>query len=92
MLFYESFGKDFDLLLLQESDLHTKRTGHTEFSDKTSETTKPIALEVAKNPSSSDVDMVDASSSGEPEGICYLIFSLLVLVCCLIRYIGIRTS
>nr|XP_043609095.1 UBX domain-containing protein 1 [Erigeron canadensis] len=48
-----------------ESDLHTKRTGHTEFSDKTLETVKPIALEVAK--SNNDVDMVDASTSCEPE-------------------------
>lgn len=47
-----------------ESDLHTKRTGHTEFTDKTADTVKPIALEVAKN---NDVDMVDASTAGEPE-------------------------
>ncbi|XP_014490803.1 UBX domain-containing protein 1 [Vigna radiata var. radiata] len=31
-----------------ESDLHTKRTGHTEFVDRTSETVKPISLEVPK--------------------------------------------
>ncbi|BAT74382.1 hypothetical protein LR48_Vigan01g105400 [Vigna angularis] len=40
-----------------ESDLHTKRTGHTEFVDRTSDTVKPISLEVPKvdtleNPSS----------------------------------------
>lgn len=46
--------------------MHTKRTGHTEFTDKTAYTVKPIALEVAKN---NDVDMVDASTAGEPEGI-----------------------
>ncbi|XP_076887011.1 uncharacterized protein LOC143537021 [Bidens hawaiensis] len=51
-----------------ESDLHTKRTGHTEFSDKTSETTKPISLEVPKNTSSGgDVDVVDATTTAEPE-------------------------
>lgn len=35
-------------LILKESDLHTKRTGHTDFVDKTSEATKPISLEVPK--------------------------------------------
>ncbi|KVI00332.1 PUB domain-containing protein [Cynara cardunculus var. scolymus] len=56
-----------------ESDLHTKRTGHTEFSDKTSETAKPITLEVPKKQSNDDVDMADASTTGEPEGIKYLL-------------------
>lgn len=28
--------------------MHTKRTGHTEFTDKTSETVKPISLEAPK--------------------------------------------
>ncbi|KAI3662670.1 hypothetical protein L6452_29867 [Arctium lappa] len=50
-----------------ESDLHTKRTGHTEFSDKTSETAKPIALEVPKKQSSDDMEMADASTTSEPE-------------------------
>lgn len=62
-----------NIVLNQESDLHTKRTNHTEFTDKTSETAKPIALEVAKNPNN-DVDMVDATTSAEPEGtklICF---------------------
>jgi hypothetical protein len=30
---------------MQEKDLHTKRTLHTEFSDKTAEAAKPIVLE-----------------------------------------------
>lgn len=50
---------------MKESDLHTKRTGHDEFVDKTLEAAKPIALEAPKK---SDVDMVDAgdaSASGE---------------------------
>ncbi|KAK7346036.1 hypothetical protein VNO80_20549 [Phaseolus coccineus] len=43
-----------------ESDLHTRRTGHTEFVDKTSETVKPISLEAPK---------VDAAASSEnPSG------------------------
>ena len=33
---------------IKESDLHTKRTGHTEFVDKTMETVKPISLEAPK--------------------------------------------
>lgn len=33
---------------MKESDLHTKRTGHTEFVDKTMETVKPISLEAPK--------------------------------------------
>jgi len=42
------------------SDLHTKRTGHSEFVDKTSETVKPISLEAPK---------VDAAASSEnPSG------------------------
>lgn len=40
--------------------MHTKRTGHDEFVDKTSESAKPIALEVPKK---SDVDMVDAGDA-----------------------------
>lgn len=43
-----------------ESDLHTKRTGHTDFVDKTAEAAKPISLEALKN---SDVDMVDAADA-----------------------------
>ncbi|XP_042516144.1 UBX domain-containing protein 1-like isoform X3 [Macadamia integrifolia] len=39
-----------------ESSLHKKRTGHTKFVNKTSETTKPISLEVPK-----------ACASAEPE-------------------------
>lgn len=49
-----------------ESDLHTKRTGHTEFVDKTSETAKPISLEVPKAPMDVD-EPVDASSSSQTE-------------------------
>lgn len=52
----------------QESDLHTKRTGHTKFADKTSETAKPISLEVPKP--KDDVEMAEAGegSSTQQEG------------------------
>lgn len=30
---------------VQEQDLHKKRTGHSDFADKTAETAKPIVLE-----------------------------------------------
>ncbi|KAK1592063.1 hypothetical protein Q3G72_018694 [Acer saccharum] len=51
-----------------ESDLHTKRTGHTNFVDKTSETAKPISLEVPKvvDDSAGAMD-VDGSSNSQPE-------------------------
>ncbi|PKI57597.1 vicilin-like seed storage protein At2g18540 [Punica granatum] len=49
-----------------ESDLHTKRTGHTEFVDKTSESAKPISLEVPKAAVESD-EQVDASTSSQSE-------------------------
>lgn len=55
--------------------MHTKRTGHTEFTDKTLEAVKPISLEVPKG----DVDMEEAdgeSSSNQPEGI------VVYMVCC----------
>lgn len=48
--------------------MHTKRTGHTEFTDRTLEAVKPISLEVQKG----DVEMEEAdgaSSSSQPEGI-----------------------
>ena len=48
-------------MILKESDLHTKRTGHTEFVDKTSEAAKPISLEVPK--AASEVGEAGASSS-----------------------------
>lgn len=49
--------------------MHTKRTGHTEFADKTSENAKPISLEVPKEAAdAADAMDVDASSSGQPEG------------------------
>lgn len=54
---------------MKESDLHTKRTGHTEFVDKTSEAAKPISLEVPKVAMDVD-DPVDATTSSQPEGTC----------------------
>lgn len=53
--------------------MHTKRTGHTEFVDKTNEITKPINLE-SPNPNGSssatpmDVDASASAASTDPEG------------------------
>ena len=56
---------------MQEVDLHTKRTGHKDFADKTAEAAKPIDLEAPLKPASSseamDVD-APASASDEPQG------------------------
>ncbi|KAJ4846023.1 hypothetical protein Tsubulata_002538, partial [Turnera subulata] len=52
-----------------ESDLHTKRTGHADFEDKTAETTKPISLEAPK-PVPMDVDdesPADASTTSQTQ-------------------------
>lgn len=48
--------------IVQESDLHTKRTGHTEFVDKTSEAAKPISLEVQKD-QKADAEMEEAGGA-----------------------------
>lgn len=48
----------------QEKDLHTKRTGHTEFTDKTAEAAAPIVLEKpVAGPSGSG-----GSNDGKPVG------------------------
>ena len=55
----------------QEVDLHTKRTGHKDFVDKTTEVANPINLEASLNPASSSEAMhVDAPSSAseKPQG------------------------
>lgn len=57
----------FHVVIVQESDLHTKRTGHAEFVDKTSESAKPISLEAPKANAESD-EHVDASTSSQSEG------------------------
>ncbi|THG19383.1 hypothetical protein TEA_000909 [Camellia sinensis var. sinensis] len=49
-----------------ESDLHTKRTGHHEFVDRTLETVKPISLDVQKG-CKGDVEMEESSSSNKHE-------------------------
>lgn len=59
--------------MLKESDLHTKRTGHTEFVDKTLEAAKPISLEVPKATDESQ-EVVDASgSSSQPQGTTFFL-------------------
>ncbi|KAK3000936.1 hypothetical protein RJ639_020751 [Escallonia herrerae] len=60
-------GEGRTLSMFHETDLHTKRTGHTEFVDKTLEAAKPIALEVPKAQRDDDVAMEDASTSQQPE-------------------------
>lgn len=52
-------------MIVKESDLHTKRTGHTEFTDKTLEAAKPISLEAPKVTLETE-DAVDASTSNQP--------------------------
>ena len=55
----------------QEVDLHTKRTGHKDFVDKTTEVANSINLEASLNPDTSleamDVDTT-ASASEKPQG------------------------
>lgn len=58
---------NFDFIQFQETDLHTKRTGHIDFVDKTSEVTKPINLETPNTYNSTPMD-VDASASASSEG------------------------
>ena len=53
--------------ILKESDLHTKRTGHTEFVDKTLEAAKPISLEVPKVAIDTE-EAVAAGSTSQSEG------------------------
>lgn len=49
--------------------MHTKRTGHTDFVDKTSEAAKPISLEAPKASADSGEAMdVDASGNSQPPG------------------------
>lgn len=55
-------------LVVKETDLHTKRTGHTEFVDKTSEAAKPISLEVPKVMDESQEAVDAGGSSSEPQG------------------------
>ncbi|KAM7273545.1 hypothetical protein ACFE04_028209 [Oxalis oulophora] len=49
-----------------ESDMHTKRTGHAEFVDKTIEAAKPISLKAPKKAPESD-DPMDTSGSDQPQ-------------------------
>lgn len=46
--------------------MHTKRTGHSEFADKTAEAAEPISLEVPKVDAMSD-EAVNATTN-QPEG------------------------
>lgn len=70
----------FHVVIVKESDLHTKRTGHTEFVDKTLESAKPITLEVPKPAAESD-ETVDASGSCHSEGTWLEIFIWMLFSC-----------
>ena len=78
---------------MKESDLHTKRTGHTEFVDKTSEAAKPINLESPNTANAADgasMD-VDASGSGQSEGTfpfkCVTLFTILYVLLKFLVYV-----
>uniref|UniRef100_A0A803Q171 UBA domain-containing protein n=1 Tax=Cannabis sativa TaxID=3483 RepID=A0A803Q171_CANSA len=62
---HSNFAESTEPVLNLESDLHTKRTGHSEFVDKTSETVKPISLEVPK--AAAEVGEAGSSSSQSEE-------------------------
>lgn len=72
----------FVCLIIKESDLHTKRTGHAEFIDKTADAAKPISLEVPKVTTSASEDAADGTS--QTEGI-FCFFILYILGLCLVR-------
>jgi hypothetical protein len=63
---------------LQECELHTKRTGHEEFDDKTDETAKPISVEDISNAEENAASVsADQGADGEQERkINYFIFSV----------------
>lgn len=54
------------MIYVKESELHTKRTGHTNFVDKTLEAAKPISLEVPK--ATAESDQAGNASTSQPEG------------------------
>lgn len=52
---------------MKETDLHTKRTGHTDFVDRTEEEAKPIDLEGPKAPAANPEEGGN-SGSNEAQG------------------------
>ena len=60
--YFDEFLRVWFVWFVKESDLHTKRTGHTEFVDKTLEAEKPISLEVPKAAGADADGAVDAST------------------------------
>ncbi|KAK6122804.1 hypothetical protein DH2020_043447 [Rehmannia glutinosa] len=62
-----NFVESTEAVLNLESDLHTKRTGHTEFVDKTSEAAKPISLEAPKPKDDVEMDEAGDGSSSQQE-------------------------
>lgn len=73
ILYLYSFGCS-----IQESDLHTKRTGHNEFVDKTSETVKPISLEAPKPDDDKPMEEADSSNSCS-EGVNFFMFIFYII-------------
>lgn len=63
---------------IQESDLHTKRTGHNDFVDKTSETVKPISLEAPKPDDDKTMEEADSSNSFS-EGVNFFMFIFYII-------------
>ncbi|KAK6122880.1 hypothetical protein DH2020_043406 [Rehmannia glutinosa] len=64
---HSNFVESTEAVLNLESDLHTKRTGHTEFVDKTSEAAKPISLEAPKPKDDVEMDEAGDGSSSQQE-------------------------
>lgn len=73
ILYLYSFGCS-----IQESDLHTKRTGHNDFVDKTSETVKPISLEAPKPDDDKMMEEADSSNSFS-EGVNFFMFIFYII-------------
>ena len=55
---------DSGIMCVCRLDLHPKRMGHKDFTEKTVEVAKPIDLEASLNPDSS----LDSSASEKPQG------------------------
>ncbi|XVF37986.1 hypothetical protein REPUB_Repub20aG0058700 [Reevesia pubescens] len=64
---HSNFSESTEAVLNLESDLHTKRTGHTDFVDKTLETAKPISLEVPKVATDTEEAVGEGSTSQSEE-------------------------
>lgn len=66
------------VFLVKETDLHTKRTGHTDFVDRTEEEAKPIDLETPKAPAANSEE---GGTSGSNEAQGFFLVQLKYLRC-----------